>query len=457
MTEERFIQAERASPVPLGNTDEIFVHPQAGVPPVCCFCSVEFYDGERWMCPGCGVWLCSECRDSEFGHEKDCRYVYEGDADARQRHKQSRWRQLATAARLLPDARVRNCCKRPISKKQGVEVYRVPGGGACFGKLQRCGSVWICPVCAPGITEERRVDLEAALASARAQGLSVYMLTLTVTHHAGNNVASLCARLLKARERMRNQRSWRQVLAPSIGLVGSVRAVEVTYGKNGAHPHIHELLFCTGSEPSVSSLLQLWKAACLSVGFPPEDIDNEWFDAKSVNVQDGSDAGKYLGKFGLQYELTKGDKKHGRVGNLTPWQLLAAATEGDSKAGELFVEHARAFKGKKQLVWSRGLRAKLSLSPEKSDEQAAEEVKESKTIETETPVRLGTFNNYDWDRVLRYGLRSDVLIAAENAGWAGVQGLLDRVYRLERAKPYIATRRDWPPGQNSVTSHERSC
>jgi hypothetical protein len=39
----------------------------------------------------------------------------------------------------------------------------------------------------------------------------------------------------------------------------------------------------------------------------------------------------------------------------TPWDLARDFQEtGDCRSAELFREFARAFKGKKQLVWSRG-------------------------------------------------------------------------------------------------------
>src|SRR5664279_2587900 len=64
--------------------------------------------------------------------------------------------QLQRAAQgLLPGERVKHC-QRSTMNEYGVGVFRSSDGGASFGNLATCGSVWHCPVCAAKITEQRR-------------------------------------------------------------------------------------------------------------------------------------------------------------------------------------------------------------------------------------------------------------------------------------------------------------
>ena len=52
---------------------------------------------------------------------------------------------------------VRNCLRARISKNKGVALfYNVEREQANFGNLQRCYSVWNCPICSMTITEGRR-------------------------------------------------------------------------------------------------------------------------------------------------------------------------------------------------------------------------------------------------------------------------------------------------------------
>ncbi|MFH7354329.1 rolling circle replication protein, Rep63 protein, partial [Acinetobacter bereziniae] len=57
------------------------------------------------------------------------------------------------SAKLLPKERVCNCLKKRIDKNKDREVkYNESRKKAHWSNVQRCGSVWMCPVCAKQIT-----------------------------------------------------------------------------------------------------------------------------------------------------------------------------------------------------------------------------------------------------------------------------------------------------------------
>ena len=65
------------------------------------------------------------------------------------------------AAKLLPKERVKSClrCRIDASISVGVK-YNTKREKAHYSNLQRCGSVWHCPVCASIITEKRRAEIK---------------------------------------------------------------------------------------------------------------------------------------------------------------------------------------------------------------------------------------------------------------------------------------------------------
>lgn len=71
-----------------------------------------------------------------------------------------------------------------------------------------------------------------------------------------------------------------------------------------------------------------------------------------VQVQDADYADRYVSKWGLEEEITKGHVKKGREDSLTPFDILRQS-EDDPHYGKLFRQYADAFKGKRQLVWSK--------------------------------------------------------------------------------------------------------
>ena len=85
--------------------------------------------------------------------------------------------------------RVKSClrCRIDASISVGVK-YNTKREKAHYSNLQRCGSVWHCPVCASIITEKRRAEIKKAI-DAHDGGL--YMLTLTIPHYMGDNLESL--------------------------------------------------------------------------------------------------------------------------------------------------------------------------------------------------------------------------------------------------------------------------
>ena len=75
---------------------------------------------------------------------------------------------------------VRNCLRARISKKKGVSLfYNVEREQANFGNLQRCSSVWNCPICSMTITEGRRTELKQGLSNWTQAGGHAYLATFT--------------------------------------------------------------------------------------------------------------------------------------------------------------------------------------------------------------------------------------------------------------------------------------
>src|SRR5690606_16651142 len=95
----------------------------------------------------------------------------------------------------------------------------------------------------------------------------------------------------------------------------------------------------------------------------------------ACDFQDGTYADQYVGKWGIEHEMTKGHVKKGRE-TFTPFDLLRLSELDkpifESKLpSKLFQEFAIAFKGARQLMFSRGLKHAFSIK-EVSDDQIAD-------------------------------------------------------------------------------------
>jgi len=309
----------------------------------------------------------------------------------------------------MSNERVCVCCRRIIPMQNFVKVLK-SGDRAHYGGLVTCASVWICPVCAAKISERKRADLVKGIAFWKDQGGEVLMLTQTVPHYLHEPLQVVLSGFMPARRLLRHRKPWKRI-SKRIGLAGTVRALEVTYGENGWHVHAHELLFRRPGLPVdiedlQSALLGEWQQACLDAGRPEP---NE----HGIKVDDGSKAAKYASKWGMEDEVTKAHLKKGKEGHWSPWDFLRQVDQGNMTGVSLFAEYARAFKGRHQLEWSNGLRQLLGLGAEASDEEIAAQQEEG-------AILLGLLTRENWRVVLHANKRGELLEVAAASGWDGV-------------------------------------
>lgn len=313
----------------------------------------------------------------------------------------------SVAALILPGERVR-ACLRYRAKGQQVSVWKATCNGAAHYKgLQVCGSVWHCPVCAAKIAETRRLELVEAIDRWKARGGSVLFLTLTNRHTRRDVLADLLTGQQKALSRLWKDRASRK-LWEDIGLEGQVRAMEVTHGGAGWHPHYHVLLFVSQNWDAATVakwqllIAQRWQACCVAAGLPSPDL------VHGCTLQDGAKAARYASKWGMPEEMTRGHTKRARKGS-TPFQLLREVLEtGDDAPATLFREYAKAFKGRRQLHWSHGLRDLLAMGPASQDESIAAGHDEPSTW-------LANIHADTWRAIRKAGARAQVLEAAEKS------------------------------------------
>jgi hypothetical protein len=333
---------------------------------------------------------------------------------------------------LLYGSRTVRCLRVRQGGRDSVNVFRsLEHGSASYGGLQTCGSVWACPVCAAKISERRRVELQQAIEAWKATGGAVVLLTLTHPHTKDDPLLDLLVAEQKALTRFFDTRSGKALMV-NMGRVGHIRAWEVTHGRqreinNGWHPHFHILLFLDRerSRTELKTLecraFEVWANACRLSGLDKPSREH------GVTIENGSKAAAYASKWGLENEMTKGHIKRALAGE-TPFDLLRAVLEDkkDDQARSLFREYAHAFKGKRQLVWSRGLRDLFNLGDASSDEELAT------TLENDAEL-LGSLDPDQWRAVLKHDFRAELLELARH-GWEPVQRMLDGLMGNQRIR-----------------------
>lgn len=323
--------------------------------------------------------------------------------------RRQRYQLQQTARCLLPGERVANCMHACGAAGVAVNVS-ASRGTASFGGVQTCGSVWLCPVCSAKISNARREELNTLLSWARREALDVRMITLTGRHGLEDSLGDLLRAMKGAKKRFHQSKGWRAV-DPLIK--GHVTATEVTHGRAGWHVHFHMIVILEGGSPSLD-LDEVWLRALESEGLSG--------NGHAYGVQSADQAEEYVTKWGAGEEVTLSHTKEGKAKGRTPWQLLDQAGqdfEADPSASEyspaqrLFLEYASEFKGKRQLVWSRGLKTLVAII-ERTDAELADEP------EAEDLVTVAIVPKRVWRLVCRRRLQAELLEVAEQGGAAYV-------------------------------------
>ena len=346
--------------------------------------------------------------------------VTPSDFQMSQMSRANRWALKSVVNKLLPDIRTSKCMvfRSPASGGGLSDIKLCRGSNtkkAYYHGLMSCGSIWTCPICAAKVSERRRQELKSALQVAKDKDLRAHFVTLTFPHGISDDLNDILTKMSQAFKRLSaGKYSVKNSLArinPDLGIEGFIRAIEVTHGKNGFHPHIHMIVF-TNSDTHSGHLKMVygdsWLRACRLAGLPIPSFEH------GCTVQDGSFASDYVSKWGIEDEMTKSNAKKGKTKGLSPWGLLSCVLDDDNpdypakKAGDLFRVYASAFAGRRQLYWSNGLRKRLDLAKEVTDQELVDKVEDDRASV------LANITVDQWKAIRGKGAQSYLLDLAES-------------------------------------------
>lgn len=276
--------------------------------------------------------------------------------------------------------RAATCGREPRGSVVTIQAMRELGGGhshaAAIG-LRQCNKAWQCPTCAKARQAADARVLHAANLGFRSavDGAEVYMMTLTIPHRAGQTLAELRQAVTRAYQRTHAGKA-ELVKRKRFAIRWSVRRLEVTWGPNGPHPHVHAMVACRRklTHQERESLREWyfchWGAKVAAQGYTRPSKE-------CITLTVADKAGRYLAKMGL-LELAGDLQKRARCGqcgkmrytrrdgdrsvcgvcghevNRTQWQILQDWHQyHDKRDRVLWQTFCREIRGARRLTWSR--------------------------------------------------------------------------------------------------------
>lgn len=317
-------------------------------------------------------------------------------------------REIAQKSNPTGFERLGRCGKNPLPHREIELMHDKNNKRAYYSGVETCGNPWACPVCSAKIQTVRGQEIGVAVDKARSSGYKVTMLTFTHPHYKNQGLAGLIDRHNRAVKRFRQGR-WFQNWKSSVGFIGSISSAEVTHGLNGWHWHTHVLYITRSDDWDDYALSVRWLDCLRAVGF---DV-NDSVMVHGLDVMRDCHASDYLTKMGMsswgaEKELTASHRKEAWRGGRTPFQLLEV---GDI---EHWREYVIATRGRKQLIWSKGLKKWAGIGEVSDDEAAADEADEQVVSVAVVPVLV-------WWQLVRQGLRLELLETLEDEGIEGLK------------------------------------
>lgn len=314
------------------------------------------------------------------------------------------------------------------------------GGGKAARRIQtfRCGSNWTCEVCARANVARNRSWIRGGMIPKLEEaGKSASLVTLTLSHHYGENWGEVVRRLLASFGLMdkRMAKSYKKA-----GYIGKLKSFEATVGTNGLHPHFHLLVTHdkdADTEQLSADMRAAWEKAVAEEG---GRCTEHGFDFKAHCIND------YVAKMESAHELASQSTKKGRKKGKTLSQLLDAAYRGCQTAAHEWTRAIEALEGVNRFN-AGALPKKLGI-PTPSEWEDVEGEGEGEGSQGELDlVEDPTVIEIPLDDLLqathpslgRAGMAM-ILRALDRGGEAGGRAMVDALLR-----DYVRTRAPWPP------------
>lgn len=352
-----------------------------------------------------------------------------------------RARLLHTLRQVSTVDRCKACGWTPLGRavvlKAGITGDRRTAG---FGGLERCGRIWLCPECAAKIRLRRGEEAAEGIGRHLENDGGALFWTVAIPHEQGDALKTVFTVLTELIRLVASGRPFQRD-KKALGILGNIKAIEVTHGDNGWHPHAH-ILIVTDRVLSWEEWTTFARNLDYRVGAALQKLG--WNTGRPgirstvIPVDKGEGLAAYITKVqekGIGNELARADLKSGRKGGRTPFEILADFSEtGLVDDLELWWEYEEATAGRSAIRWSKGLRALLlpDIEEQSDDDIAAEEQDGEPVAYVMMPA---------WRRIRRNPeVRLACEFAAAEEGWEGLLRILIR-YRISAEGIY--TPEEW--------------
>jgi hypothetical protein len=283
--------------------------------------------------------------------------------------------------------RISGCGCRPIETNKSIDVVKGEKGNVYLTNLQKCGSVWLCPVCLIKLNKHKLEWLKLTLDHHSQKNRKMSFNTLTIQHKRYSRLDDTMAKLQSVYKSVTENHRLKAIKKKH--KIEYIYTFEINYGVNGWHPHFHFVVVSKADKSSVKEYNELFKSLYKKEIEKRGLLYNEGVTIKIKGISSDKDIADYMTKMNAVYEITSNQNKKSFKKGKNYLELISDYIDNGVDHTKILLEYSDATHRKRQHQTSRGFVPKsLKKMSNKTEQEILRDDKVDHIIGTLTTAQM---------------------------------------------------------------------
>ena len=292
--------------------------------------------------------------------------------------------------------RINGCGCRPIDSKKNIDVVKGEKGSVYLSNVQKCGMVWLCPVCLIKLNKHKLEWLKQTLEHHSKERRKMSFNTLTIQHKRYHRLDETMAKLKSIYKSVSENHRLKAIRKEH--KIEYIYTFEITYGGNGWHPHFHFVVVSKADNSSVKEYNQLFKSLYKKQIEKRGLLYKEGVTIDIKGISNDKDISNYMTKQNAVYEITSNQNKTSYKASKNYLELVSDYIDNGVDHTNILLEYSDATHRKRQHQTSRGFVPKdIKKMQNKTDQEILRDDKVDYIIGTLTTAQMKFIIKNDYE------------------------------------------------------------
>tara|TARA_B110000046_G_C12962156_1_gene385031 strand:+ start:84 stop:1334 length:1251 start_codon:yes stop_codon:yes gene_type:complete len=292
--------------------------------------------------------------------------------------------------------RISACGCRPIDPNKDIDIVKGEKGNVYPTNLQKCASVWLCPVCLIKLNKHKLEWLKQTLEHHSESKRKMSFNTLTIQHKRYSRLEDTMEQLQSLYRAVYKNRKLQSLKKEH--QIEWIYTMEITYGANGWHPHFHFAVVSKADNSSIKEFNNLFKSLYKKEIEKRGLLYKEGVTIDIKGISNDKDIANYMTKQNAVYEITSNQNKTSYKASKNYLELVSDYIDNGVDHTKILLEYSDATQNKRQHQTSRGFAPKhLKKMTDKTEQEILRDDKIDYIIGTLTTAQMKFIIKNDYE------------------------------------------------------------